>query len=139
MWRRRTFGETLWQRALLLVLGLVTKEVGDQGERIFDDSMPTSLITSIEWIGRYAALFALFGCLPVFFVFGLFFSVVAFEEWSFRTERDHLSDVPTVIFMTGFVVGHWWQGRGAECAGLSALFVGLYSLIERLGRLAPPR
>ena len=64
--------------------------------------------------------------------------MVAVEEWSFRTERYYLSDVPAVIFMTGFIVGHWWQGRGAECAGLSALFVGLYSLIERLERLAPP-
>ena len=72
-------------------------------------------------------LFALFGCLPALFVFGLFFSVVVFEEWSFRTKRDHLADVHVVIFMTGFIVGHWWQGRGAECAGLSALFVRLCS------------
>jgi len=141
VWRRWSFGETpsRWQRALLLVLGLVTMEVGEQGCHFFYDHMPRSLVKSSQWTGRYAALFALFGCLPALFVFGLFSSVVAFQEWSFRTERDHLSDVPTVIFMTGFVVGHWWQGRGAECAGLSALFVGLYSLIERLGRLAPPR
>ena len=140
MWRRWSFGETpsRWQRALLLVLGLVTKEVGEQGCHFFYDHLPRSLVKSSQWAGRYAALFALFGCLPALFVFGLFVSVVAFEEWSFRTKRDHLADVHVVIFMAGFIVGHWWQGRGAECAGLSALFVGLYSLIERLERLAPP-
>ena len=80
--------------------------------------------------GRYTALFALFGCLPALFVFGLFFLVVVFEEWSFRTKRDHLADVHVVIFMTGFVVGHWWQGRLVEGVGLMALFFGGFWLAD---------
>ena len=82
-------------------------------------------------------LFALLGCFPARFVFGLFFSVVSFEEWSSRTGRHHLDWVPSVIVGIGFAVGFWWYGGVAEGTGLFTLFFLFIGLTER--PLAPKR
>ena len=49
-----------------------------------------------------------------------------------RWTRSPGLDVPTIIHWHGFAVGHWWQGRVADCAGLLAIFVVGFS-----GDLAP--
>ena len=117
-------------RALLLVLGIVTKAVSDQADHLFDDPMPPSLAKLSKRTGLFAALFALFGCFPALFGLGLVSSCVALDRWLSKTGRDdHV--IPTIIALAGFAVGHWWQGRVADCAGLSAIFVGFLWLTER--------
>ena len=115
----------------MLVLGIVTKAVSDdQGRRLFDDPMPARLARFSKETGRFAGLFALFGSFPALFGLGLVFFCVALDRWLSKTGRDdHV--VPTIILIIGFAVGHWWQGRVADCAGLSAIFVGFLWLTER--------
>ena len=119
-------------RALLLVLGLVTKAVSDdQGRHLFDDPMPPRLARFSKETGRFAGLFALFGSFPALFGLGLVFFCVALDRWLSKTGRDdHV--VPTIILIIGFAVGYWWQGRVAEGAGLFALHAGVILVLERL-------
>ena len=119
-------------RALLLVLGLVTKAVSDdQGRHVFDDPIPTRLATFSKETGRFAGLFALFGSFPALFGLGLVFFCVALDRWLSKTGRDdHV--VPTIILIIGFAVGYWWQGRVAEGAGLFALQFGVLLVLDRL-------
>ena len=131
--RRLFFNETsMPARALLLVLGIVTKAVSDQADHLFDDPMPPSLAKLSKRTGLFAALFALFGCFPALFGLGLVSSVWALNRWLSKTGRDHLDWVPTIIALAGFAVGHWWQGRVAEGAGLLALYVGVILVLDRL-------
>ena len=119
-------------RALLLVLGIVTKAVSDdQGRRLFDDPMPARLARFSKETGRFAGLFALFGFFPALFGLGLVSSCVALDRLLSKTGRDdHV--IPTIIALAGFAVGHWWQGRVAEGAGLIALHVGVILVLDRL-------
>ncbi len=117
----------------MLVLGIVTKAVSDdQGRRLFDDPMPARLARFSKETGRFAGLFALFGFFPALFGLGLVFSVWALDRWLSKTGRDHLDWVSTIIALAGFAVGHWWQGRVAEGAGLLALYVGVILVLDRL-------
>ena len=118
-------------RALLLVLGLVTKAVSDdQGRHVFDDPIPTRLATFSKETGRFAGLFALFGSFPALFGLGLVFFCVALDRWLSKTGRDdHV--VPNIIALAGYAVGHWWQGRVAEGAGLIALHVGVILVLDK--------
>ena len=75
-------------------------------------------------------LFAMFGCFSALFVLGLCGSIVAIGRCLDQTWRDRLDWMPASILLLGFAVGHWWQGRVAECAGLSAIFVGFLWLTE---------
>ena len=71
-------------------------------------------------------IFALYGCFPARFVFGLFLSVAALERWFDRTGRD----LSTFILFMSFFVGHWWQGRLEEGLWLFALFLGFILSIK---------
>ena len=119
-------------RALLLVLGLVTKAVSDdQGRHVFDDPIPTRLATFSKETGRFAGLFALFGFFPALFGLGLVSSLTALDRLLSKTGRDdHV--IPNIIALTGYAVGHWWQGRVVEGAGLFALHAGVILVLERL-------
>ena len=75
-------------------------------------------------------------------LFGLFVSSLSFELWRRRTidsrmgecepdAEDELECVPYFILIIGFAVGHWWQGRVAEGAGLFALYAGAIWLASR--------
>ena len=131
--------ETRWHRALLLVQALVVnciQERAELGRPIFEHYLAAPEGTKTTWV--LAILFAIYGCFSALFLLGLVLLTVALERLVSRPGLRHLDDWVLITHIIGFAVGHWWQGRGAECAGLSALFVGLYSLIERLERLAPP-
>ena len=131
LWRLFSPETSFSARALLLVLGIVTKVVSDdQGRRLFDDPMPATLARFSKETGRFAGLFALFGSFPALFGLGLVFFCVALDRWLSKTGRDdHV--VPTILII-GFAVGHWWQGRVAEGAGLFALHVGVLLVLDRL-------
>ncbi len=47
--------------------------------------------------------------------------------------EDELECAPYFILIIGFAVGHWWQDRLAEGAGLFALFAGAIWLSFRRG------
>ena len=132
-WRLFSPETSFSARALLLVLGLVTKAVSDdQGRRLFDDPMPATLARFSKETGRFAGLFALFGSFPAPFGLGLVFFCVALDRWLSKTGRDdHV--IPNIIALAGYAVGHWWQGRVAEGVGLFALHAGVLLVLERLG------
>ena len=76
-------------------------------------------------------LFALFGFFPALFGLGLVVSCVALDRWLSKTGRDD-HEIPNIIALAGYAVGHWWQGRVAEGAGLIALHVGVILVLEKL-------
>ena len=89
-------------------------------------------------------LFATFGCFSAPCTLGLFVSSLSFELWRRRTidsrmgecepdAEDELECVPYFILIIGFAIGHWWQGRVAEGAGLFALYAGAIWLASRRG------
>ena len=81
--------------------------------------------------GRFAGLFALFGFFPALFGLGLVSSLTALDRLLSKTGRDdHV--IPNIIALTGYAVGHWWQGRVVEGAGLFALHAGVILVLERL-------
>ena len=77
-------------------------------------------------------LFAMFGCFSALFVLGLCCSIVVVGKCLDQTWRDRLDWIPPSILIIGFAVGHWWQGRVAEGAGLLALYVGVILVLDRL-------
>ena len=146
-WRRYlTFGN----RALLLVLGLATSYIGEQveyGRPIFGYHLGNwipGLLGVATWTGVLTCLFATFGCFSAPCTLGLFVSSLSFELWRRRTidsrmgecepdAEDELECVPYFILIIGFAIGHWWQGRVAEGAGLFALYAGAIWLASRRG------
>ena len=90
-----------------------------------------SLFTKVaRWAWMLGFLFAMFGCFSALFVLGLCCSIVVVGKCLDQTWRDRLDWIPPSILIIGFAVGHWWQGRVADCAGLSAIFVGFLWLTE---------
>ena len=86
---------------------------------------------NLKETGRFAGLFALFGFFPALFGLGLVSSLTALDRLLSKTGRDdHV--IPNIIALTGYAVGHWWQGRVVEGAGLFALHAGVILVLERL-------
>ena len=99
------------------------------------------MVSSVEELPKFdvrkssyrscGGLFALFGFFPALFGLGLVSSLTALDRLLSKTGRDdHV--VPNIIALAGYAVGHWWQGRVAEGAGLIALHVGVILVLERL-------
>ena len=149
LWRRRNVCATFAHRALLLVMGLATSYIGEQveyGRPIFGYHLGNwrpGLLSVATWTGVLTCIFATFGCFLAPCTLGLFVSSLSFELWRRRTidsrmgecepdAEDELECVPYFILIIGFAVGHWWQGRVAEGAGLLALYVGVILVLDRL-------
>ena len=150
LWRRRNVCATFAHRALLLVMGLATSYIGEQveyGRPIFGYHLGNwrpGLLGVATWTGLLTFLFASFGCFSAPCILGLLVSSVSFELWRRWTvdsrmgecepdAEDELECAPYFILIIGFAVGHWWQGRLAEGAGLFALFAGAIWLSFRRG------
>ena len=118
-------------RFVLLLLGLIVTETGhriEKGKTVFGHYLGKWRPARVAKLtGMLQFLFALYGCFPAHFVFGLFFSVRQLERWFDRTGRD----LSMIILFIAFYVGHWWQGRLGEGVGLFALFLGfIISTVE---------
>jgi len=131
VWRRRSFCETRWQRALLLVQALVVsyiQERAELGRPIFEHYLAAPEGTKTTWV--LAILFAIYGCFSALFLLGLVLLTVALERLVSRPGLRHLDDWVLITHIIGFAVGHWWQGRLVEGVGLMALFFGGFWLAD---------
>lgn len=122
-------------RFVLLLLGLIVTETSHRIEHektVFGHYLGRWRPARVAKLtGMLQFIFALYGCFPARFVFGLFLSVAALERWFDRTGRD----LSTFILFMSFFVGHWWQGRLEEGLWLFALFLGF--TLSPLCRRAP--
>ena len=85
---------------------------------------------TIKHTAAIAILFAIYGCFSALFLLGLVLLTVALERLVSRPGLRHLDDWVLITHITGFAVGHWWQGRLVEGVGLMALFFGGFWLAD---------
>ena len=113
---------------MLLLVGLIVTETGyriEKGKTVFGHYLGKWRRARVaKWTGTLAVLVAMVGCLSWLFVLGLCGSIVALGRCLDQTWRDRLDWMPPGILIIGFFVGHWWQGRLGEGAGLFALLFG---------------